>query len=165
MLVTALTPQRLIAYGIVAIGAVLMLGPFYFMFVFATHTNREILSYGSAANNSVQARGGTTGIRKRTGANTANGASDHTGQVRPYLSTRDNASVDQLHTDIEKPSLTWGSASGTTPSATFCSSADAGISADFLYLAVWAGGVTPAAMTDTERSNLLSALGWAVTGY
>ena len=44
MLVTALTPQRLIAYGIVAIGAVLMLGPFYFMFVFATHTNREILS-------------------------------------------------------------------------------------------------------------------------
>ena len=44
MLVTALTPQRLIAYGIVAIGAVLMLGPFYFMFVFATHTHREILS-------------------------------------------------------------------------------------------------------------------------
>jgi len=44
MLVTALTPQRLIAYGIVAIGAGLMLGPFYFMFVFATHTNREILS-------------------------------------------------------------------------------------------------------------------------
>ncbi|HNW62467.1 MAG TPA: carbohydrate ABC transporter permease [Piscinibacter sp.] len=44
MLVTALTPQRLIAYAIVAIGAVLMLGPFYFMFVFATHTNREILS-------------------------------------------------------------------------------------------------------------------------
>jgi len=40
----ALTPQRLMAYGIVAIGAVLMLGPFYFMFVFATHTNREILS-------------------------------------------------------------------------------------------------------------------------
>lgn len=128
-------------------------------------TNREILSYGSAANNSVQARGGTTGIRKRTGANTANGASDHTGQVRPYLSTRDNASVDQLHTDIEKLSLTWASASGTTLTATFCSSADAGISADFLYLAVWAGGVTPAAMTDTERSNLLSALGWAVTGY
>ncbi len=41
---TAVTPQRLIAYVIVAIGAVLMLGPFYFMFVFATHTNREILS-------------------------------------------------------------------------------------------------------------------------
>ena len=41
---TDLTPQRLIAYVIVAIGAVLMLGPFYFMFVFATHTNREILS-------------------------------------------------------------------------------------------------------------------------
>ncbi len=41
---TALTPQRLIAYVIVAIGALLMLGPFYFMFVFATHTNREILS-------------------------------------------------------------------------------------------------------------------------
>ena len=40
----ALTPQRLVAYAIVAIGAVLMLGPFYFMFVFATHTNREILS-------------------------------------------------------------------------------------------------------------------------
>jgi multiple sugar transport system permease protein len=44
MRTTALTPQRLIAYAIVAIGAMLMLGPFYFMFVFATHTNREILS-------------------------------------------------------------------------------------------------------------------------
>lgn len=129
-------------------------------------TNREILSYGSAANNSVQARGGTTGIRKRTGANTANGASNHTGQVRPYLSTRDNVSVDQLHTDIEKLSLTWASASGTTLTATFCSSADAGISADFLYLAVWSGTTgTPAQMNDNEKLRLLSALGWEVTGY
>jgi multiple sugar transport system permease protein len=36
--------QRLVAYTIVAIGALIMLGPFYFMFVFATHTNSEILS-------------------------------------------------------------------------------------------------------------------------
>lgn len=40
----ALTPQRLSAYAIVAIGALMMLGPFWFMFVFATHSNREILS-------------------------------------------------------------------------------------------------------------------------
>lgn len=40
----ALTPQRISAYAIVAIGAVMMLGPFWFMFVFATHSNREILS-------------------------------------------------------------------------------------------------------------------------
>lgn len=39
-----LTPQLLGAYAIVAIGALMMLGPFWFMFVFATHTNREILS-------------------------------------------------------------------------------------------------------------------------
>ncbi|MFT3954141.1 MAG: carbohydrate ABC transporter permease [Piscinibacter sp.] len=40
----ALTPQRLSAYAIVALGALMMLGPFWFMFVFATHSNREILS-------------------------------------------------------------------------------------------------------------------------
>lgn len=40
----ALTPQRISAYAIVAIGALMMLGPFWFMFVFATHSNREILS-------------------------------------------------------------------------------------------------------------------------
>ncbi|WP_417069565.1 carbohydrate ABC transporter permease [Niveibacterium terrae] len=38
------SPQHLIAYGIVLGGTVLMLAPFYFMFVFATHTNTEILS-------------------------------------------------------------------------------------------------------------------------
>jgi multiple sugar transport system permease protein len=32
------------AYAIVLGGAVIMLAPFYFMFVFATHTNKEILS-------------------------------------------------------------------------------------------------------------------------
>ena len=40
----ALTPQRFSAYAIVGIGALMMLGPFWFMFVFATHSNREILS-------------------------------------------------------------------------------------------------------------------------
>jgi multiple sugar transport system permease protein len=39
-----LTPQTLLAYLVVAIGAAMMLGPFYFMLVFATHGNREILS-------------------------------------------------------------------------------------------------------------------------
>lgn len=39
-----LTPQLIGAYAIVAIGALMMLGPFWFMFVFATHSNREILS-------------------------------------------------------------------------------------------------------------------------
>lgn len=39
-----LTAQHLIAYGIVLTGTVIMLAPFYFMFVFATHTNTEILS-------------------------------------------------------------------------------------------------------------------------
>ena len=38
------SPQHLIAYGIVLGGTVIMLAPFYFMFVFATHTNTEILS-------------------------------------------------------------------------------------------------------------------------
>lgn len=128
-------------------------------------TNREILALGGAAANSVQARGGTTGIRKRTGSNSANGSLDHTGQVRPYLSSRSIAeSTDLLHTNIEKLSLTWASASGTTLTATFCSSADVGISADFLYLAVCAGG-NWSRMTDEERAHLLSALGWEVTGY
>jgi multiple sugar transport system permease protein len=39
-----LTPQNIIAYGIVAVGAVMMLAPFYFMFIFATHHNREIFT-------------------------------------------------------------------------------------------------------------------------
>jgi multiple sugar transport system permease protein len=38
-----IAPQ-LVAYAIVLAGAVLMLAPFYFMFVFATHSDREILS-------------------------------------------------------------------------------------------------------------------------
>ncbi|MDH3461216.1 MAG: carbohydrate ABC transporter permease, partial [Burkholderiaceae bacterium] len=33
-----------VAYAIVFGGALIMLGPFYFMFVFATHSNQEILS-------------------------------------------------------------------------------------------------------------------------
>jgi multiple sugar transport system permease protein len=43
----AMNSQRLApwaAYGIVAIGAVIMLAPFYFMFVFATHSRTEIFS-------------------------------------------------------------------------------------------------------------------------
>lgn len=32
------------AYGVIAAGAVIMLAPFYFMFVFSTHTNASILS-------------------------------------------------------------------------------------------------------------------------
>jgi multiple sugar transport system permease protein len=41
---TSYSGQRLIAYGIVGAGALLMLAPFYFMFVFATHTRSEIFS-------------------------------------------------------------------------------------------------------------------------
>lgn len=44
MMNQTLTPQRLIAYGIVAAGAVLMMAPFYFMFVFATHHNDKIFT-------------------------------------------------------------------------------------------------------------------------
>ena len=36
--------QRLVAYLIVGVGALLMLAPFYFMFVFATHTRSNIFS-------------------------------------------------------------------------------------------------------------------------
>jgi len=39
-----LTVNEVVAYSIVGIGAVLMIFPFYFMFVFATHTDRAILS-------------------------------------------------------------------------------------------------------------------------
>lgn len=39
-----LQPGQIVAYLIVLAGAVLMLAPFYFMFVFATHADREILS-------------------------------------------------------------------------------------------------------------------------
>ncbi|HET7864408.1 MAG TPA: carbohydrate ABC transporter permease [Burkholderiaceae bacterium] len=41
---TDLTPQRLMAYGIVAAGAVMMMAPFYFMFIFATHHNDKIFT-------------------------------------------------------------------------------------------------------------------------
>jgi multiple sugar transport system permease protein len=39
-----LTPQRLMAYGIVAAGATMMMAPFYFMFIFATHHNDKIFT-------------------------------------------------------------------------------------------------------------------------
>jgi multiple sugar transport system permease protein len=37
-------PSKYVAYAIVLSGAVIMLAPFYFMFIFATHSDREILS-------------------------------------------------------------------------------------------------------------------------
>jgi len=40
----SVSPSRWLAYVIVALGGVIMLAPFWFMFVFATHTNTEILS-------------------------------------------------------------------------------------------------------------------------
>ena len=39
-----MNPQRVLSLAVLAAGAVLMLAPFYFMFVFATHSDREILS-------------------------------------------------------------------------------------------------------------------------
>ena len=44
MLAAALAPSRWLPHAIVLAGALIMLAPFYFMFVFATHTNTEILS-------------------------------------------------------------------------------------------------------------------------
>ncbi|WP_140625720.1 carbohydrate ABC transporter permease [Methylibium rhizosphaerae] len=40
----ALLPSRWLPHALVLAGAAIMLAPFYFMFVFATHTNTEILS-------------------------------------------------------------------------------------------------------------------------
>ncbi|WP_245228448.1 hypothetical protein [Vibrio mytili] len=36
--------DKLIAYIIVALGALIMLAPFYFMFIFSSHSNSGILS-------------------------------------------------------------------------------------------------------------------------
>ena len=36
--------SNLIAYGIVGVGALIMLIPFYFMFIFATHTDNQIMA-------------------------------------------------------------------------------------------------------------------------
>ncbi len=41
---TASLPSRALPVALVLLGAAIMLAPFYFMFVFATHTNSEILS-------------------------------------------------------------------------------------------------------------------------
>jgi len=43
-LLRALRPSEWLPYAIVILGALIMLAPFYFMFVFATHTNTDILS-------------------------------------------------------------------------------------------------------------------------
>jgi multiple sugar transport system permease protein len=40
----AVDPQRAVAYAFVGAGALLMLAPFYFMFVFATHTRSDIFT-------------------------------------------------------------------------------------------------------------------------
>ncbi len=53
-------PGRLLAHALVAAGALVMLAPFWFMFVFATHTNAEILSvppplwFGSALGDNLR---------------------------------------------------------------------------------------------------------------
>lgn len=39
-----IAPSQFAGYAFVAVGSVVMLAPFYFMFVFATHADREILS-------------------------------------------------------------------------------------------------------------------------
>ncbi|GAA5183491.1 carbohydrate ABC transporter permease [Niveibacterium umoris] len=39
-----ISPARWLAYTVVGLGGIVMLAPFWFMFVFATHTNTEILS-------------------------------------------------------------------------------------------------------------------------
>ena len=39
-----MSPSRLLAFIAIAVGAVVMLAPFWFMFVFSTHSNTEILS-------------------------------------------------------------------------------------------------------------------------
>ena len=36
--------SRVLAYGIVGVGALLLVAPFFFMFVFATHTRNDIFS-------------------------------------------------------------------------------------------------------------------------
>jgi multiple sugar transport system permease protein len=52
--------QRLAVHGAVGVGALAMVAPFYFMLVFATHTNSEILSvppplwFGSALKDNLQ---------------------------------------------------------------------------------------------------------------
>ena len=40
----SLSSADFMAYAIVGLGAIIMIFPFYFMFVFATHTDRAILS-------------------------------------------------------------------------------------------------------------------------
>ena len=51
---------RWTAYAMVAIGALIMVAPFYFMFVFATHTSAEIYSlppprwFGTALLNNLE---------------------------------------------------------------------------------------------------------------
>lgn len=55
----SLAPSNWLPHAIVLIGALIMLIPFYFMFVFATHTNTEILSvpppvwFGSALSDNL----------------------------------------------------------------------------------------------------------------
>lgn len=57
---SGLAPSRWLPHAIVLVGALIMLAPFYFMFVFATHTNTEILSvpppvwFGSALDDNLR---------------------------------------------------------------------------------------------------------------
>jgi multiple sugar transport system permease protein len=40
----ARTPRHVLAYSMVALGAMMMMAPFYFMFIFATHHNEQIFT-------------------------------------------------------------------------------------------------------------------------
>jgi len=59
-LLRALRPTAWLPYAVVMLGALIMLAPFYFMFVFATHTNTDILSvppplwFGSALDDNLR---------------------------------------------------------------------------------------------------------------
>lgn len=120
--------------------------------------------YGGASSNAFEGVAGSSVARIRVGAQAGNGSLSHVGQVRPYVLKHDvTNSVAVLYSDIEKRSITYAAAAGTTVQFQFGLSTDVTVNTEVLYAAAWNGAA--AERSEAEIKAMLEALDWAVTGW
>lgn len=120
--------------------------------------------YGGASSNAFEGIAGSSHIRYRTGASSANGTASHVGQVRPYVLVHDEtANRMALLSDIEKVSPAFAARSGTTVQFQFGVAADTTALTSIGYAAAWDGA--NAERSDADIKALLQAMGFTVTGY
>lgn len=125
--------------------------------------------WGGASNNAFEGIALSPNIRLRTGGNAGNGATDHTGTVRPYVVIHDvTNSLNIIYSNVEKKKVTYGAAVGSAVQFQFGLLTDATVNTLFGYAAGWAATKAEfgnEAATDAAVKGLLQAKGWTVSGY